>query len=484
MPVGRSQTRWWRWGLIATVCALSNLALPPVLADSASAAATATIVAPARADSATAAAAAGAATPPDAYTPVAENVAARQWFQDAKFGIFLHWGLYSELGGAGKMGIAEWIMDDAQIPARHYERLARFFNPSAFDAEAWVRTFKDAGAHYIVITAKHHEGFAMFGSKISPYNVVDATPFKRDPLAELAAACRTQGMKLFFYYSQLDWHHPDYFPTGTTGHGAERPAGGDWDRYIDFENAQLRELLTNYGPIGGIWFDGWWDQKGTAMRDRWRLAETYRLIHSLQPAALIGNNHHQLPFPGEDFQMFERDLPGENSQGFNNTEIGRLPLEMAETMNGSWGFNLIDDQFKSPRTLIRSLVAAAGRNANLLLNTGPLPNGELQPENVKTLAALGQWLHQYGESLYGTRGGPVAPRPWGVTTQAGKRVYIHVLDWPDDRLFVPIKGKIRRARLLRDGRAIEIHARQDGVELSVPPAVGEEWDRIIRLERD
>jgi len=424
-----------------------------------------------------------AAEAPDTYTPAPENMAARQWFQDAKFGIFLHWGLYSELGGAGKMGIAEWIMNEEQIPARHYERLAKFFNPTAFNADAWVSTFKSAGAKYVVITSKHHEGFAMFASKVSPYNIVAATPFKRDPLAELAAACRKQGIKLFFYYSQLDWHHPDYFPRGTTGHGSERPAAGDWDRYIDYQNGQLRELLTQYGPIGGIWFDGWWDQKDTAMRDRWRLGETYRLIHSLQPAALIGNNHHQTPFPGEDFQMFERDLPGENSMGFNSATVSSLPLEMAETMNGSWGFNLIDDQYKSTRTLVRSLVAAAGRNANFLLNTGPLPNGELQPENAQTLGEMGQWLRQYGESVYGTRGGPVAPRPWGVTTRSGNRIYVHVLDWSDPQLFVPLAETVRSARLLRDGRPVEFRKRPGGIELTLPAAVPNEWDRVVRLVR-
>jgi len=176
-----------------------------------------------------------AAEAPDTYTPAPENMAARQWFQDAKFGIFLHWGLYSELGGAGKMGIAEWIMNDEQIPARHYERLAKFFNPTAFNADAWVSRFKSAGAKYVVITSKHHEGFAMFASKVSPYNIVAATPFKRDPLAELAAACRKQGIKLFFYYSQLDWHHPDYFPRGTTGHGSERPAARKVIRMVPVE---------------------------------------------------------------------------------------------------------------------------------------------------------------------------------------------------------------------------------------------------------
>ena len=423
-----------------------------------------------------------AAAAADTYTPSPENLAARQWFQNAKFGVFLHWGLYSQLGGVGKPGLAEWIMNDAQIPARQYQRLAQFFNPTGFDADAWVQAIKASGARYIVITSKHHEGFAMFKSQVSPYNIVDASPFKRDPIAELAAACQRHGIKLFFYYSQLDWHHPDYFPRGSTGNSSERPAAGDWDHYIDYQQAQLRELLTQYGPIGGIWFDGWWDQKDTAMRDRWRLGETYRLIHQLQPAALIGNNHHQAPFPGEDFQMFERDLPGEHTMGFNTAPISELPLEMAETMNGSWGFNLTDDDYKSTRTLVRTLVQAAGRNANFLLNTGPMPNGQLQPENIKTLGEIGRWLQTYGESVYGTRGGPIAARSWGATTQAKGRIYVHVLDWQDPKLSIPIKQAVARARLLKDGSPVAFKRAADGVVLNLPPAAAGDIDRVIQLD--
>ena len=352
------------------------------------------------------------------YEPSPSNLEAREWFQDAKFGIFIHWGVYSELGGAAEEGIAEWVMERKEIPIDKYERLTEFFNPTAFDADEWVRAFKSAGARYITITSKHHDGFAMYDSEVSDYDIVERTPFGRDVIAELREACERHGLKLFFYYSRLDWHHPDYYPRGRTGNVyTGRPESGDWDRYLDYQNAQLTELLSNYGEIGGIWFDGWWDQRGTPMEDRWRLQETYEMIHRLQPQTLIIANHHEPPFPGEDAQPFEQDLPGENTAGFNTSYISDLPLEMAQTMNGSWGFNLIDDNFKSTDELIRQLVSAAGRNANFLMNTGPMPDGRLQPENVQTYAEIGEWMAEYGESVYGTRGGPVSPRPWGVTTQ-------------------------------------------------------------------
>jgi len=417
-----------------------------------------------------------------AYQPTESNLAARRWFQDAKFGVFLHWGLYSELGGVGSKGLSEWIMYDSRIPASKYERLATFFNPTKFDADEWVATFKAAGAHYIVITAKHHDGFAMFDSKVSPYTVVKSTPFARDPIAELATACRRQGIKLFFYYSQLDWHSTDYYPRGSTGQFSGRPETGDWDKYLDYQDAQLRELLTQYGPIGGIWFDGWWDQQHTPMQNRWRLERTYKLIHSLQPQALIVNNHHQPPFPGEDYQTFERDLPGENSMGFNKGHIGSLPLEMSETMNGTWGFSLTDDQYKSVETLVRTLVGAAGRNANFLLNTGPMPNGQLQPENIATYAEIGRWLKTYGASIYGTRGGPVSPRNWGVTTQKGNTVYVHILDWRDDRLFVPITQKIKDATLVRDGSHVRFDKVDGGIELLGVAKSAGAYDEVVSLE--
>src|SRR5437667_436911 len=205
----------------------------------------------------------------------AERLVSRDWYRDAKFGMFVHWGVYSLLGQG------EWVMQNRPIAVSDYEWLASTFNPVKFDARAWVSLAKAAGMKYITITSRHHDGFSMFARRATRYNIVDWTPFKRDPLKELADECQRQGIKLFFYYSQLDWHHPDYWPRGTTGHSTGRPEGGDWNRYLDFLDVQLTELLTNYGPIGGIWFDGMWDKPDAD----WRLPQTYALIHRLPPEA-------------------------------------------------------------------------------------------------------------------------------------------------------------------------------------------------------
>jgi len=394
------------------------------------------------------------------YQPSAANLAAREWFQDARFGMFIHWGVYSVLGDG------EWVMNNRKIPVADYEKLPAFFNPVAFDAAEWVSLAKAAGMKYITITSKHHDGFAMFDSTVSDYNIVARTPYQKDPMKALAEECRRQGLKLFFYYSQLDWHNPDYYPRGNTGHDAGRPDSGSWPRYLDYMNAQLSELLTHYGEIGGIWFDGWWDKPDAD----WKLGTTYALIHKLQPQALIGSNHHRRPNPGEDFQMFEKDLPGGRSQSFNSdSEIGNLPLETCETMNGAWGFNITDRRYKSTREVIRYLVRAAGSNANFLLNVGPMPDGRIQPEFVTRLREVGAWTSKFGESIYGTRGGPIPPHPWGVTTRTGNRVYVHVLDAPDASLLLPpLPAAVQSAKLLDGGRAVDFKTGEFGVVLTLP----------------
>ncbi len=415
------------------------------------------------------------------YVPAQENLDNREWFHEAKFGMFIHWGVYSVMGGGGDYGIAEWIMNQKQIPIQAYERLADFFNPVEFDPAAWVSIAKEAGMNYITITSKHHDGFALFDSKVSDWDVVDHTPYGKDILKQLKEECDKQGLKLFFYYSQLDWHHPDYYPRGRTGQGyTGRPERGDWDSYIQYMNDQLSELLTNYGDIGGIWFDGMWDQWNAD----WQLDKTYSLIHKLQPGALIGSNHHKTPFPGEDFMMFERDLPGENTMGFNQTTVKvEVPLEMCETMNGSWGYNIKDRRFKSTKQLIQTMVKAAGYGSNFLLNNGPMPNGKLQPENIDTLRVIGKWLETYGETYYGTEKGPVAPRDWGATTRKGKMVYVHVMDLDDESLLLPdYNAMIKSVSLFDDKSSLKYIQNEFGTLIRIPWSKRKPVDTIVVIE--
>ena len=407
------------------------------------------------------------------YSPAPENLKARDWFQDAKFGLFVHWGVYSVLQDG------EWVMNNKKIDKKTYEKLPAFFNPTAFDAKEWVSMVKAAGMKYITITSKHHDGFAMFGTKQTDWNIVDRTPYKKDVLKMLAEECQKQGIKLFFYHSHLDWYQDNYFPRGGTGTASGRPNSGDWNKYLDFMDAQLTELLTNYGPIAGIWFDGWWDKKDAD----WRLQKTYALIHKLQPQCLVGNNHHQAPKEGEDFQMFEKDLPGKNTTGFSEeSQIGKLPLETCETMNNAWGFNLQDSRYKSTKNLIQYLVKAAGNNANFLLNVGPMPNGKIQPEFVKTLGEVGKWMVKNGETIYNTRGGVVSQKTWGVTTQKGNMTYIHVLNAEDANLLIPeIKQKVKSIKVYGTNTALKFKQDEFGLAIELPKQL-DEIDTILVVE--
>lgn len=394
------------------------------------------------------------------YKPAPENLENREWFQDAKFGMFIHWGVYSVLG------VHEWVMETQSIDKKTYEKILAFFNPTEFNAEEWVLMAKSAGMKYITITTKHHDGFAMFDSKISDWDIMDRTVYKKDVIKQMAEACKKHGLKLFLYYSQLDWHHNDYYPRGDTGQKAGRPDNGNWEKYLDYMNGQLTELLTNYGEIGGIWFDGWWDRKEAD----WQLRKTYDLIHELQPQAMIGSNHHQAPNAGEDFQMFEKDLPGENKGGFSgDSEVGNLPLETAETMAQRWGFSLQDKAYKSSKELIQYLVKAAGYNSNFLLNVGPMPNGKIQPEFIDTLKIIGEWTDNYDNSIYGTRGGPIPPQSWGVSTHKDDKIYIHIMDWKTDNFFFPnIEGDIKSVTDFQTKKKLKHSTNSYGTLIALP----------------
>ena len=418
------------------------------------------------------------------YIPTKENLEAREWFQDARFGLFIHWGVYSVLGDG------EWVMNNQNISIKEYEKLSTFFNQVYFDAEEWVLMAKNAGMKYITITSRHHDGFSMFDSKASDYNIVDRTPYGKDVLKMLAEACRKHDMKLFFYYSQLDWYRDDYFPRGRTGTGIEGRGEGNWDDYIDFMKAQLTELLTNYGEIGGIWFDGEWDQIkwdgkrfGTKIMD-FKLDEVYKLIHDLQPQALIGSNHHLAPNPGEDFQMFEKDLPGRSTKSFATKaeDIGNLPLEVCETINGSWGFNLKDRKHKSKKDLVQYLVKAAGYDSNLLLNVGPMPNGRIQKEHIKSLKEVGEWVNDYGKTIYGTRRGPIDPTDEIASTQIDNTVYIHLLNNYKKTYFIEnFHPKIKDLKYFDSNQKVSYEKTKSGLIINVDQDKLDPIDTILVL---
>ena len=417
------------------------------------------------------------------YTPSKENLKARTSFQDNKFGMFIHWGASSVLGDG------EWVMNNKEINKDDYKKLSKVFNPVDFDAAKWVSTAKNAGMKYIVLITRHHDGFSNWDTKQSDWKITN-THYKQDPLKLLAAECKKQGIKLGFYYSTLDWSRDDYpYETGRTGKKSGRTAKSNYDSYLKFMKAQLTELLTNYGDISCIWFDGHWDQtnpegsKDRISRIDWKYDEIYSLIHKLQPACMIGNNHHLDPIPGEDFQMFEQDLPGQNNSGLSFQTASNLPIESCITMNDSWGFKITDRNYKSYNNIIQTLVGAAGRNSNLLLNVGPMANGEMQVEFRDTLALVGKWVKKYGASIYGTRGGPLGPQTWGVTTQDSKHVYVHLMKQRSQSgLFIPGNFKAKKVSLMGTNTSLPFTVRQNGILIDTRGLLVTGPDTIIAID--
>ena len=409
------------------------------------------------------------------YKPTEENLRVRKEFAEDRFGIFIHWGIYSMFAQG------EWYLQNAGLDRDEYAKAADAFYPHRFDAKEWVAAVKASGAKYICFTTRHHDSFSMWDTAQSEYNIVDATPFKRDVLKELARECRKQGIALHLYYSHADWSRDDYprgrTAKGVTGRNAELI---NWHSYYDFMNRQITELLTDYGPIRAIWFDGWWDHDEDVTPFDWQLDEQYALVHKLQPTCLVANNHHQVPFEGEDIQIFERDLPGENTHGLSGQAISRLPLETCQTMNGMWGYKVIDQNYKSVDTLIRYLVSAAGKGANLLLNVGPQPNGELPEAAVERMKAMGEWLSVNGETVYATEAGDIAQQEWGCTTRKGDRLFVHIFELQADNLILPLECEVVDAKVFASGQSVAFERCEEGYCLHTGP-VTDAVDYIVEL---
>jgi len=417
--------------------------------------------------------------------PATENLAKRKEFQDMKLGMFIHWGASSVLGNG------EWVMNNRNIGVMEYGRLINVFNPQSFDAKKWVSIAKAGGMKYITFITRHHDGFSNWDTKQSDWKITN-TPYAKDALKQLADECHKEGIKLFCYYSLLDWYRNDYqYETGNTGKGTGRTQKSDWDSYIRFMKAQLTELLTNYGEIAGIWFDGHWDQldndkdKTLQSKVNWHYDEIYKLIHSLQPQCLISNNHHLTPIAGEDFQAFEKDLPGGNTTGFGGASVSQLPLETCETMNDSWGFNITDKNYKSVKGLIHYIINAASRNANFLLNVGPMPDGTIQPEFADTLKAIGNWMAKNGETIYGTRGNIIQTQNWGVVTGKDKILYVHIIQTPKQAgyIFIPeFKSKIFKCSLFNGSSSLKFKQQPEGLFIYTDGLQFDPVDTIISLQ--
>lgn len=413
----------------------------------------------------------------EGYVPTEENLRQREIFEDNRFGIFLHWGIYSMFAQG------EWYMNKG-IDAKEYAKAAGGFYPASFDAREWVKAIKASGAKYICFTSRHHDGFSMYDTKYSDYDIIDASPFKRDVIAELAQACREEGIALHLYYSLIDWTREDY-PSGRTGLTTGRNLDHtDYEAYRLFMKNQLTELLTNYGDVAAIWFDGVWDHDSDPQPFDWKLGDIYSHIHNLRPECLIGNNHHLTPFAGEDFQMFERDLPGENTTGWAGDQtVSALPLEMCQTMNGMWGYKVEDQKYKSVTDLVRLIVKAASKGSNLLLNIGPQPDGCLPAAALDRLSGIGEWMGRYGESVYATDATGIPEQSWGVTTRRGNTIYMHLIEPLEGCpvVHLPIEGKIKSVTALKDGSALKFRAENGGVSVTLKETPSD-IDYVIAVE--
>jgi alpha-L-fucosidase len=438
---------------------------------------------------------AGIETSADTNSIVHESAAQRdarmKWWREARFGLFIHWGLYSVPAGEwrGQTNYGEWILEQTHMPVSEYEKYAGQFNPVKFNATNWVRAARAAGVKYIVITSKHHDGFGMYRSDLTDW-CISRTPFQRDPLAELAAACKAEGITFCIYHSIMDWHHPDW-GLRRAWNDVAAPAGPpDMDRYVAYMKGELKELLTRYGPIGLVWFDGQWESPWTPERG----VDLYNYVRSLQPGIIINNRvgkpastaavgFAQIGAVG-DYGTPEQTIP---PSGFGPG----VDWESCMTMNDHWGYNKGDQNWKSVQTLVRNLIDCSSKGGNYLINVGPTSEGLIPDASLERLAAIGDWMRINGEAIYGTSASPFAKRlPWGRCTQkvAGEvtKLYLHVFDWPaDGRLLVPgLKSPVQKAYFLADTSHQELTIKnvKEGVQVTLPANAAKEISTTVVLE--
>jgi alpha-L-fucosidase len=401
------------------------------------------------------------------------------WWREARFGLFLHWGLYSILAGewGGRTDYAEWIRNSAHIPLADYEKLAGRFNPTRFDADRWVAAARDAGMRYVTITTKHHDGFCLFDSARTDF-CVRSTPFTRDIMREMADACRRHGLRICWYHSIMDWHHPDYLPRRDWEAETRPVDGARYARYVEYLHAQVSELLTHYGDIGVMWFDGNWEETWTH-----EMGEAlYQRCRALQPNVIVNNrvegwSPRPIATPLGDFGTPEQRVP--------ETGLPGVDWESCITMNRNWGYNSHDHDFKSVADLVKLLVETASKGGNLLLNVGPKADGTFPDESVERLQGVGRWMAVNGSAIYGSSASPFTGTPFRVTSQ-GDRLNLFLTAWPGRVLLPGLRSTVRRAYLLADTTRgpLAVQPTADGVAITLPAESPDPVCAVVAVELD
>lgn len=405
-----------------------------------------------------------------------------QWFLDSRFGLFIHWGVYSIIGKG------EWVQHTGKIPVEEYEKLYPQFNPTGFDAAEWVALAKRAGQKYLVVTTKHHDGFCMFDSKLTDYDIIN-TPFKRDVMKELADECHRQDVRLGFYYSIMDWHHSDYLPR-RPWEKDRSTEGADFDRYVEYMRGQLRELMTNYGRIDVLWFDGGWERKSQEDQDKFR--DIIKMARSLQPQMLVNNRANI----GGDFETPEQFIPATGVTSEDGKPVLWEVCMTTTTGHGSfaptawWGYDHHETIFKPTDELVHKLIDVTSKGGNFLLNVGPEPTGKIRPEEAERLLGVGRWMKRHNSAIYGSTASPFRLLPFfGRVTHKGNTLYVHVFDWPEDRqLLLPgLKSNVKRAYVMgKPDKNIDVErkAGTGDVVIQLPSKPSDTVASVLVLEID